>query len=229
MDFQGVLHHYTPELPIVVLGGWENASLQIIKLSTTRTARRRPQPHLKAMKSSASEYIFTAFTTFPLFFSPAAFGGGCFSCTLPPPPRSSLRQHERAPCPPWLLSPPVHLSTPRTCRVLWFRLCADCCVNPQVSFLGVQGGFVLIWLHFRDERRKKPPMLFCHLGPPAFTTFQSAFMAPVSPHWIAIPQEAAGQFPYLTPREWVGVRKPTSESRCCFFTSRVVLGESFLS
>ena len=32
--------------------------------------------------------------------------------------------------------------------------CSDCCVNPQISFLGVQAGLVLIWLHFRDERCK---------------------------------------------------------------------------
>ena len=44
--------------------------------------------------------------------------------------------------------------------------CADCCVNPLFSFLGVQVGSVLVWLHFRDERGKKnPSMLFHHLDP----------------------------------------------------------------
>ena len=33
--------------------------------------------------------------------------------------------------------------------------CADCCVNPQISFLGVQDGLVLIWLHFRDKTHTK--------------------------------------------------------------------------
>ena len=44
--------------------------------------------------------------------------------------------------------------------------CADCCVNPQISFLDVQDGLVLIWLHFSNERCKKTSMLFCHLGSP---------------------------------------------------------------
>ena len=43
--------------------------------------------------------------------------------------------------------------------------CADCFVNPQISFLGVQDGLVLIWLHFREERCKKSSMLFYHLVP----------------------------------------------------------------
>ena len=37
----------------------------------------------------------------------------------------------------------------------WGSGCADCCVNPQTSFLGVQDGLVLLWLHFRDKRYKK--------------------------------------------------------------------------
>ena len=33
--------------------------------------------------------------------------------------------------------------------------CAYCCVNRQISFLGVQDGLVLIWLYFMDARHKK--------------------------------------------------------------------------
>ena len=41
---------------------------------------------------------------------------------------------------------------------------ADCCVDPQISFLGVQDGLVLVWLYFMNERPQKPSMLFHHLG-----------------------------------------------------------------
>ena len=33
--------------------------------------------------------------------------------------------------------------------------CADCCVNLQISFLGVQDGLVLVWLCFMDARHTK--------------------------------------------------------------------------
>ena len=33
--------------------------------------------------------------------------------------------------------------------------CADYCVNPPVSFLGVQDGLVLIWMYFMDVRHTK--------------------------------------------------------------------------
>ena len=33
--------------------------------------------------------------------------------------------------------------------------CADCCVNPPISFLGVQDGLVLVWLYFMDVRHTK--------------------------------------------------------------------------
>ena len=33
--------------------------------------------------------------------------------------------------------------------------CADCCVNPQISFLGVQDGLVLVSLYFMDARHTK--------------------------------------------------------------------------
>ena len=113
------------------------------------------------------------------FFSLAGFGGRCcFSCTFPHlPPLSASKIHS--------LHSVASLSPSSWCCVpaeFCGSGCADCCVNPQISFLGVQGGFVLIWLHFRGKRRKKTSMLFCHLGSPAFTTFQPAFMAPVSPH-----------------------------------------------
>ena len=45
--------------------------------------------------------------------------------------------------------------------------CIDCCVNPQTSFLGVQGGLVLIWLYFMDVRcQKKLPCSSAILAPP---------------------------------------------------------------
>ena len=43
---------------------------------------------------------------------------------------------------------------------------ADRCINPQISFLSVQDGLVLIWLYFMDARGKKSSMLFRHLGSP---------------------------------------------------------------
>ena len=42
--------------------------------------------------------------------------------------------------------------------------CTDCCVNPQISFLGVQDGLMLVWLYFLDAEHRKTYMLFCHLG-----------------------------------------------------------------
>ncbi|XP_053061033.1 centlein isoform X1 [Acinonyx jubatus] len=48
-----------------------------------------------------------------------------------------------APCPLQLLSPPVHLSTLHTCQFCGSSY-VDCCANPQVSFVGVQNGLVLI-------------------------------------------------------------------------------------
>ena len=57
--------------------------------------------------------------------------------------------------------------------------CADCCVNPQITFLSVQDGLVLIQLHFRDERGKKTfetappswPLPQCH-----FSSSSSSFL-----------------------------------------------------
>ena len=96
-------------------------------------------------------------------FSPAAFReGGAFPIFFPISILSP--QAKIAPCPLRLLSPPFYLFMLHTCRIVCSG-CADCCVNPQVSFLGVHNGLVLIWLHFRDERHKKTPTLFCHLGP----------------------------------------------------------------
>ena len=55
---------------------------------------------------------------------PFPFGGGMLSCTLPthPPSPSSLHKQKQllALCG---FSPLVHRSAPRTCLVLWFRLC----------------------------------------------------------------------------------------------------------
>ena len=42
--------------------------------------------------------------------------------------------------------------------------CVDCCVNPLISFLGVQDGLVLVWLCFMDARHTKTSLLFRHLG-----------------------------------------------------------------
>ena len=42
--------------------------------------------------------------------------------------------------------------------------CADYCVNPQIHFLGVQDGLVLIWLYFMDARHTKS----FHAVPPSW-------------------------------------------------------------
>ena len=51
--------------------------------------------------------------------------------------------------------------------------CADWCINPQISFLGVQDGLVLIWLYLRDERCKEKfhAVLPCWLLSPTFSSF----------------------------------------------------------
>nr|XP_060460358.1 uncharacterized protein LOC132660398 [Panthera onca] len=84
-------------------------------------------------------------------FSPAAFEGDAFPVFAPPPPSpSSLR---RLPAPRFLpqFASPRRLPAEEVCG----SGCADCRVNPQVSFLGVQDGPVLVWLHFMDARHTK--------------------------------------------------------------------------
>ena len=70
----------------------------------------------------------------------------CFSCTTPmcfTLPCLCPLSAKTVPYPPWLFSSPVHFSTLHT-----YQFCdssyADCCVNPQTNFLGVQNGLVLI-------------------------------------------------------------------------------------
>ena len=46
--------------------------------------------------------------------------------------------------------------------------CADCCVNPQISFLGVQDGLVLVWMYFMDTRHTKN---FHAVPPSSFVSF----------------------------------------------------------
>ena len=86
-------------------------------------------------------------------FSPAAFGVWCFSRTLLPS-LSSLCKQKQFPalcgfCLPQFTS--LHQVPAEFCG----SGCADCCVNPQISFLGVQHGLVLTWLYFMDARHKK--------------------------------------------------------------------------
>ena len=42
--------------------------------------------------------------------------------------------------------------------------CVDCCVNPQIGFLGVQDGLVLVWLYFMKARHTKS----FHAVPPSW-------------------------------------------------------------
>ena len=42
---------------------------------------------------------------------------------------------------------------------------ADCCVNPQINFLVVQNGLVLIWLCFRDKTISGSPCCSAILSP----------------------------------------------------------------
>ena len=45
--------------------------------------------------------------------------------------------------------------------------CADCCVNPQISSLGVLDGLVLVWLYFMDTKHKKLLCCSAILAPPS--------------------------------------------------------------
>ena len=104
--------------------------------------------------------VYSFFSLSLLLFSREG-GSGMLSCTLPPP---ISVQAKRAPCPLQLLS--QFTSLHRIPAKFRGSGCADCCINPQIRFLGVQDGLVLLWLHFRDKRCKKSPsMLFYHLGP----------------------------------------------------------------
>ena len=87
---------------------------------------------------------------FPLFhFLSSCFcRGECFSHTLSPVSVLSPQENQL----PALCS----FSLPRftsLCRIpaeFCGLGCADCCVNPHSSFLGVQDGLVFIWLYFMD-------------------------------------------------------------------------------
>ena len=50
--------------------------------------------------------------------------------------------------------------------------CADCCINPHISFLGVQDGLVLVWLYFMDVRHTKN----FHAVPPSWLLPVSLFI-----------------------------------------------------
>ena len=112
-----------------------------------------------------SPFFLQSLWLFPLFhFVGSCFWWwwGCFSHTLSPSP-SSLHKQKQLPD---LLSfsLPQFTSSRRVPAEFCGSGCAGCCVNPQISFLGVQDGLVLIWLHFSHERRKKN----LHAVPPSW-------------------------------------------------------------
>ena len=84
------------------------------------------------MVSKHSPFSFLTFLLSPLWvfllsFSPAVFRGKCFSCASPTPISNLSPQAKTAPYPLRVLSPPVYLFMPHTCRVLWFKLCRLLC------------------------------------------------------------------------------------------------------
>ena len=83
-------------------------------------------------------------------FSPADFGGGRFS-RLSPHRLCLLFARKSVPCSPHLPSPRF-TSLHRVPAEFCGSGCEDCCVNPHISFLGVQDGLVLVWLYFMDTR-----------------------------------------------------------------------------
>ena len=92
----------------------------------------------------------SAFSFLPFLFSPYGYfhfvsswfwWGECFYHSLPPS-LTSLRKQKSSLSSIWLLSPPVHLSVPCTCWVLWFQL-SRLFVNPNINFPGVKNG--LCW------------------------------------------------------------------------------------
>ena len=115
---------------------------------------------LKPAPFSFLPFCFSACGSFHIStFSPAAFGGGrggrgdCFPHILPLSPSSLCRQKQ--------LPALCGFSLPQftSLRLVPTEFCgsgwATCCVNPQISFRGVQDGFVLTWLHVMDARRKE--------------------------------------------------------------------------
>ena len=95
--------------------------------------------------------------TFPLSLQLLLVGS--FSCILPPSPSCLCMQK-------WL--PALCDFSPHHVPSEFFGLgCADCCVNPQIRFLGVQDGLVLIWLYLMDARHTTK-LLYCStiLAPP---------------------------------------------------------------
>ena len=108
-----------------------------------------------------------AVSTFP--FSLQLLWRGAFPI-FPPSPSSLLKQKQLpALCSFSPSSPLCHIPA-EFCG----SGCADCCVDPQISFLSVQDSLVLIWLYFMDTRCKKTSMLFHHLAssPSSITLIQ---------------------------------------------------------
>ena len=105
--------------------------------------------------------VLVAVSTFPLSLELLFFEGGCFSCILTPHPVSIL--------PKWLpahssFSLPLFTSPRHAPAEFCGSGCVDCCVHPQMSFLGVQHG--LSWSGYISWMgdTHKTSMLFPHLG-----------------------------------------------------------------
>ena len=80
-----------------------------------------------------NEFKPPPFSFLPLLFSPLhtlSFLSSCVrtgGCFLYSPPISILSSQAKTASCPLQLSPPVHLSTPHTCQVLWVKLCKLLC------------------------------------------------------------------------------------------------------
>ena len=131
-----------------------------------------------------SPFLVQSLWLFPLFyFLSSCFWGVLFPYSPPPPLSPSSLSMQK-----WL--PALHgFSLPQftsLCHVpaeFCGSGCADCCVNPQISFLGVQDGLVLVWLHFMDARHTKN-----------FHAFQPSWLPPTSQIWISISLPRTGFF-----------------------------------
>ena len=93
-----------------------------------------------------------AVSNFPLSLQ-LFLGMGAFPVFYPPSPSSlPMQKHLPALC---RFSLPKFTSLCHIPAEFCGSGCADCCVNPHISFLGVQDGLVSVWLYFMDTRHTK--------------------------------------------------------------------------
>ena len=154
-------YHLSPRGPPTPLCSWgfalANRLLPGIKLQSFRLCT--PPVYTVLMEFKPSPFSFLPFLLSPrgcfhfCTFSPAAFGGRVLFPYSSRPISVLCKQKQLPPL--WGFSLPQFTFLRHVPVEFCGSGCSDCCVNTQISFLGVQDGLVLIWLYFMHTRHKK--------------------------------------------------------------------------